>query len=85
MKGTGPKRIKNITLSTNPCRISFMGKEIIICRYNYFRKLQSNHLSKLQDQQDKQQEGASVKTPDTFRIAKTILNQGVLLPLPPIV
>jgi DNA polymerase alpha/epsilon subunit B len=44
MKGTGPMRIKNLRLATNPCRISFMGKEVVLSRYNFFRKLKTNHL-----------------------------------------
>ena len=47
-KGTGPQKIKNITLATNPMRISYYGKEIVISKYNYFKKLKRNHLTKIQ-------------------------------------
>ena len=50
-KGKGQKSgIKNYTLGTNPMRISFRGKEIVLMRYNYFKKLKRNHLEKLQIQ-----------------------------------
>jgi hypothetical protein len=46
--GPGTNRIlKNITLASNPFRISFYGKEIVIARYNYFKKLKKNHLVKI--------------------------------------
>lgn len=38
-KGNGPQRIKNITIVPNPVRISFYGKEVVVCRYNYMKKL----------------------------------------------
>lgn len=47
-------RIKKVTLATNPMKLSFRGKEIVICRYNYFKKIKRNHLEPLQVQQDKQ-------------------------------
>lgn len=34
-------------------RLSFKGKEIVLIRYNYFKKLKKNHLNKLQIQQEK--------------------------------
>ena len=46
MKGIGPQRIKKVMLATNPMRISFRGKEIVFCRYNYFKKLKRNHMEK---------------------------------------
>jgi len=47
-KGNGPQRIKNITFATNPMRISYYGKEIVISKYNYFKKLKRNHLPRVQ-------------------------------------
>lgn len=47
-KGKGPQRIKKIMLATNPMRISFRGKELVFCRYNYFKKIKRNHLEKFQ-------------------------------------
>ena len=44
---TGPARIKKLTLANNPCRISFLGKEIVICRYNFTVKLKQNHNLKI--------------------------------------
>jgi hypothetical protein len=43
----GLKGIKKIKLATNPCRISFFGKEIVVCRYNFLRKLKQNHHPKI--------------------------------------
>jgi hypothetical protein len=43
-KGKGINRIKKIMLASNPMRISFKGKEMVFCRYNYFKKLKRNHL-----------------------------------------
>jgi hypothetical protein len=52
-RGLGAQRIKKVMVATNPMRISFRGKEIVFCRYNYFKKLKRNHLEKFQAQQDK--------------------------------
>mmetsp|Transcript_42329 Transcript_42329/g.31005 ORF Transcript_42329/g.31005 Transcript_42329/m.31005 type:complete len:88 (-) Transcript_42329:334-597(-) len=48
MKGTGPQSIKNITLATNPFRISYYGKELVFSKYNYYRKFKKNHLHKVE-------------------------------------
>jgi hypothetical protein len=45
--GNNQRIIKNITLASNPLRLSFYGKEIVISRYNYFKKLKKNHLAKI--------------------------------------
>jgi hypothetical protein len=53
-RGTSVNKIlKNVTLASNPLRISYYGKEIVITRYNYFKKLKKNHLAKIQVQQEK--------------------------------
>lgn len=46
-KSSGPSRIKNVTLATNPLRISYFGKEIVVSKYNFFKKIKKNQLSKL--------------------------------------
>jgi hypothetical protein len=92
-KGKGPNRIKKIMLASNPMRMSFRGKEMVFCRYNYFKKIKRNHLEKFQLCQDKQREQQvqlnpdfeQIDTPDSFKVAKTVLHQGSLLPLAPIV
>jgi hypothetical protein len=78
-KGNGPQRIKNITLGSNPMRISYYGKEIVISRYNYFKKLKRNHLAKIQLVQDRVKKE---ECDETYKIAKTIVHQGNLMPLP---
>ncbi len=46
---TGTNKIlRNVTLASNPVRISFYGKEIVISRFNYFKKLKKNHIAKIQ-------------------------------------
>jgi len=46
--GSGANRVlKNVTLASNPFRISFYGKEVVVCRYNYYKKLKKNHLVKV--------------------------------------
>lgn len=36
--------IKNITFASNPCRISFYNKQIVISRYNYLKRIKKNAL-----------------------------------------
>ena len=31
----------------NPTRISFLGNEIVICRFNYLKKMKQNHIEKI--------------------------------------
>ena len=73
-KGNGPQRIKKVQLATNPMRMSFRGKEMVFCRYNYFKKVKRHHLEKLQKQQDIQKKDEEESTPDNFKVAKTILH-----------
>ena len=92
-KGHGPSRIKKVTVATNPMRMSYRGKEMVFCRYNYFKKIKRNHIERFEAQQETQREQERSSSseepkfdiPDTFRIAKTILHQGSLMPLAPIV
>ena len=49
-KGSGPNKIKNVMLGTNPMKISFRGKEVVFARYNYFKKIKKNHLAKFEFQ-----------------------------------
>jgi len=32
-------KLKNVKLAPNPCKINFLGKEIIVSRYNYLKKI----------------------------------------------
>lgn len=34
--------IKHITFATNPCRINYFGKQIVVCRYNFLKKFKKN-------------------------------------------
>jgi hypothetical protein len=36
--------IKDVTFASNPCRISFYDKQIVICRYNYLKRIKKNSL-----------------------------------------
>ena len=40
-------KFKHIKLAPNPLRLSFLGKEIVVCRYNYLKKMKQNHNSKI--------------------------------------
>eukprot|EP00347_Sterkiella_histriomuscorum_P020272 403338437 len=88
-KGNGPQRIKNVILGTNPMRISYYGKEIVISRYNFFKKLKRNQIPKIQIAQEKTRtqnnQSTSYNSDDSFKIAKTVLHQGTLIPVPSIV
>ena len=39
--------MKHVHIASNPLRISFYGKEIVICRQNFFKKLKRNHIEKV--------------------------------------
>ena len=80
-------KIKKVTLGCNPLRISFMGQEIVIARYNFLKKMQQNGFSKINFVQ-KQWLGQNPDhqpVADTYKVSNTILKQGFLLPLPQIV
>jgi hypothetical protein len=64
MKGTGPDRIKNLTLASNPCRLSYHGKEIIISRYNFFEQLKKNHLAQHLEEKIQEQAKAGMDMDD---------------------
>ena len=84
---TGPNRLRKVTLANNPCRISFLGKEVVICRYNFTIRLKQNHHQKITPGQDRAKIATAMHEvkPDSYKVAKTILRQGFLLPLPPMV
>ena len=79
-------KIKKVSVGTNPLRISFMGQEIAICRYNYLKKIQQNGISKVNFVQKKWLATNPDHTPseETYKVCNTILKQGFLLPLPQI-
>lgn len=79
--GTHQGRIKKVTLGTNPLRIAFNGKEIVISRFNLFQKFKQNHHPRINFAQEKArvkqatESGKAAKiTPDTYKVAKTILH-----------
>ena len=83
-----------MTLGSNPLRLSFNGKEIVISRYNLFQKLKQNHhprinfaqeKARVQESRNQQKSTETKEVTDTYRVAKTILHQGFLIPLPQIV
>lgn len=80
-------KIKKVTLGCNPLRISFMGQEIVIARFNFLKKIQQNHLPKVNFEQKKWigQNPEHQPVEDTYKISNTILKQGFLLPLPQII
>ena len=36
--------IKHVEFASNPCRINFFGKQILVSRYNYYKKIKKNCL-----------------------------------------
>jgi len=81
-----------VSVATNPLRLSYYGKEIVVCRYNFFKKLKRNQLNRVVQAQERtkladegKDEGNNFNTDDSYKIAKTLLHQGTLLPLPDIV
>ena len=99
--GTLQGKIKKVTLGTNPLRVSFNGKELVLSRFNLFQKLKQNHHSRIAFAQEKArvQENARKKpdsegrfnappvsgTDDTYKVARSVLHQSFLMPLPQIV
>jgi len=80
-------KFRKVTLAPNPCRISFLGRQIVIARFNFLKKLKQNTLQKIHFAQQKVMgttPGYEQKE-DTYKVAKTILRQGFLCPLPQIV
>jgi hypothetical protein len=58
-------------------RISYFGKEIVISKYNYYKKLKKNHLSAIHLAQERVRAnniGGEEEKDDTFRVANTILH-----------
>ena len=51
--GNHQGRIQKVNLGTNPLRLSFNGKEIVISRYNLFQKLKQNHHPRINFAQEK--------------------------------
>lgn len=76
------QKIKNVRVGTNPLRISFMGKEITICRFNFLEKFMGNNLARIGISQSecKQKEENYKEISDTERVVNTIVKQGFLMP-----
>lgn len=74
-KSNGPQRIKNLTLATNPLRISYYGNEIVVAKYQFFKKLKRNHLAKqlsAKQETERIKEGKTYE--ETYKVAKTIVH-----------
>ena len=68
-------KIKKVTLGTNPMRISFHGKQIVFCRYDFMTKLKQNHHPKINFAQEKSKvDMEDSEVMDEFRkVSNTIL------------
>ena len=68
-------KFRSVRSVPNPTRISFLGKEIVISRFNYLKKIKQNHLSKIGFVQSKYLTSNPdvPRVEDTYRLAKTIL------------
>jgi len=73
--GKRPDVIKHTAFGTNPCRLNYKGKEILLSRYNYFEALKKNHLAE-------QLAPLAQETEDSLKVARTIYYQQNLVPLP---
>jgi hypothetical protein len=89
---TGPRSqignqriLKNVTMASNPFRMSYYGKEIVFSRYNYFKKLKKNHLAKVELAVQRIRGLGAEQKDDTLKVARTILHQGQLMPLSSVV
>lgn len=79
----------NITFASNPCRISYFGKQIVVCRYNYLKRIKKNRIylekdhedSKYYDDNGKIEIYAKLKFIDFEYLANSIICQGNLVPL----
>ena len=76
IKGHG--KIQNITLATNPMRLSFRGKEIVFSRYDYFKRVKRSMIQKISER-------FPPEGPDSRNIVNTVLKQASLMPLSPII
>jgi hypothetical protein len=43
----GLEKFKKVRLAPNPLRLNFLGKEIVLCRYNYLKKIKQNHHARI--------------------------------------
>lgn len=66
-------RVKRLTVTTNPCRILFYSREVVIFREDLLQKMRRNCLAL-----------PSSRTADEH-LVQTVLGQGHLCPLPPLV
>jgi hypothetical protein len=64
IKGHG--KIQNITLATNPMRLSFRGKEIVFSRYDYFKRIKRAMIQKISER-------FPPEGPDSRNIVNTVL------------
>jgi hypothetical protein len=71
----GLEKFKKVTLAPNPLRVSFLGKEIVLCRYNYLKKLKQNHHPRINIAQTKYTDcnPEHPQVDDFYKVAKTIL------------
>lgn len=80
--GKRPDVIKNVQFGTNPSRLSYKGKEILLTRYNYLEQLKKNHLS--EELEAIYPKEAERQSEDTLKVARTIYYQQNLVPLTPV-
>ena len=73
------KVVSKLKLASNPCRISYYGKEILICRADFAKLfLMNNVILRQKDQTQRQsRELSGFKSRD---MVETIVRQGNLLP-----
>ena len=70
------KVVSKLKLASNPCRISYYGKEILICRADFAKLFLMNNVM-LKQKFNQGKEAAGFKSRD---MVETIIRQGNLLP-----
>lgn len=88
--GTG-KKLSNLHFCSNPCRICWSGKELVVFRYDLLHLLQHSQVimqHQVETHDNNVETSMSIEDDDNHhrmphcRLVKTILDQGHLLPVP---
>jgi DNA polymerase epsilon subunit 2 len=79
--------VKHMMFAQNPLRLSYYGKQVVICRYNYFKKMKKTPITLGGDEsrnEDESEERTKI-TQEAQNVGLGVLKQGNLIPFPFIV
>eukprot|EP00916_Digyalum_oweni_P003464 GHVL01006276.1.p1 GENE.GHVL01006276.1~~GHVL01006276.1.p1 ORF type:complete len:332 (+),score=85.69 GHVL01006276.1:344-1339(+) len=76
------ERFPNVTLASNPCRIRYFDKEVVICRQNLLANLRKSAVFSYSEQDDDQEESNKGRLRSCMEMVRTIMEQAHLCPLP---